>query len=179
MVRGSYAEICAPMSGAETPCLQTRPRPQVSSDRRRLTVPVPPPPSLRLFLRSYSESALRRTPEPPLHRRSERRPSAAAAVPGQHLSFPSLRLHMDYLFGLPPGCVSPATFTLAMPTSVWRAQRPKIVCLNIRCWPEAIFKHAIDHFLVILAAVGSLIVIINHRACVSGGWLSRNVISTS
>lgn len=129
--------------------------------------PSPPSSSPCPFLRGYSESALRRTPEPPLHRRSERRPSAAAAVPGQHLSFPSLRLHMDYLFGLPPGCVSPATFTLAMPTSGWRAQRPKIVCLNIRFWPEVIFKHAIDQFLVILAAVGSLIVVINHPACVS------------
>lgn len=125
---GSYAEISASVSGAETPCLQTRPRPQVSSDQRRFTLPPPHPPCL--FLRGYSEPALRRTPEPPLHRRSERRPSAAAAVPGQHLSFPSLRLHMDYLFGLPPGCVSPATFTLAMPTSGWRAQRPKIVCLT-------------------------------------------------
>lgn len=163
-VRGSDAEIYAHVSDAETPCPQTRPRPQVSSDRRR----SPPP------LRACSSVVI----QSPLWG-AHLSPCCTAAI---CRSLPAFT-HGLSLFGLPPGCISPITLISAMLSSGARtATKNSLHNIRFRQRRSSNAPSIPEYFLVILAAVWSLIEVINHQACVSGGWLSsslsRNVIST-
>lgn len=82
---------CAHASDAETRCLQTRPRPRVSSDFRRSTPPPVPPWLFRVRSEAHTCAP----------RRCKRRPSAAAAVPGRHLSGRQLTANISSGLRLP------------------------------------------------------------------------------